>query len=107
MNQLNTRQDAAFTDILIVGAGFGGLGMGIQLKRRGHGAFTILERADDVGGTWRDNHYPGVACDVPSHLYSFSFRPNANWSHVFSPGGEMGLRPDRAAVSAFAVDIGP
>lgn len=89
MNQLNTRPDAAFTDILIVGAGFGGLGMGIQLKRRGHDAFTILERADDVGGTWRDNHYPGVACDVPSHLYSFSFRPNANWSHVFSPGGEI------------------
>lgn len=77
------------TDILIVGAGFGGLGMGIQLKRSQRQDFLIIERADDVGGTWRDNHYPGVACDVPSHLYSFSFRPNAQWSHVFSPGGEI------------------
>lgn len=88
-NNIETRSEATFTDILIVGAGFGGLGMGIQLKRRGEDAFVILERADDVGGTWRDNHYPGVACDVPSHLYSFSFRTNPNWSHVFSPGGEI------------------
>jgi cation diffusion facilitator CzcD-associated flavoprotein CzcO len=81
--------DATFTEILIVGAGFGGLGMAIQLKRRGKQDFVILERADDVGGTWRDNHYPGVACDVPSHLYSFSFRLNPHWSRVFSPGGEI------------------
>ena len=77
------------TDLLIVGAGFGGLGLGVRLKRRGQNGFLIIERADDVGGTWRDNHYPGVACDVPSHLYSFSFRPNPNWSQVFSPGGEI------------------
>ena len=78
-----------FTDILIVGAGFGGLGMGMQLKRRGHDDFLIIERAGDVGGTWRDNHYPGAACDVPSHLYSFSFRLNPNWSQAFSPGHEI------------------
>lgn len=77
------------TDILIVGAGFGGLGMGMQLKRRGHDDFLIIERAGDVGGTWRDNHYPGAACDVPSHLYSFSFRLNPNWSQAFSPGHEI------------------
>ena len=88
-HNIETRSEATFTDILIVGAGFGGLGMGIQLKRRGEDAFVILERANDVGGTWRDNHYPGVACDVPSHLYSFSFRANPNWSQVFSPGSEI------------------
>jgi cation diffusion facilitator CzcD-associated flavoprotein CzcO len=89
MNQNNTATKTIQTDILIVGAGFGGLGMGIRLKRQGSHDFLIIERANDVGGTWRDNHYPGVACDVPSHLYSFSYRPNPNWSHVFSPGGEI------------------
>lgn len=74
---------------LIVGSGFAGLGMGMQLKRRGDDDFVIVERADDVGGTWRDNVYPGVQCDVPSHVYSFSFRTNPNWSRVFSPGGEI------------------
>ncbi len=63
-------------DVLIVGAGFAGIGMGIQLARRGRESFVIIEQADDVGGTWRDNRYPGVSCDIPSHLYSFSFRPN-------------------------------
>ncbi|WP_198320695.1 flavin-containing monooxygenase [Azohydromonas aeria] len=76
-------------DILIVGCGFAGLGMGIRLLQSGRSSFLILERAQDVGGTWRDNHYPGVACDVPSHLYSFSFRSNPAWSRVFSPGGEI------------------
>lgn len=77
------------TPILIVGAGFAGLGMGIRLKRKGSDEFVIIERASDVGGTWRDNHYPGIACDVPSHLYSFSYLPKADWSRVFSPGGEI------------------
>ncbi|MFM2343361.1 MAG: hypothetical protein RLZZ592_3014, partial [Pseudomonadota bacterium] len=76
-------------DILIVGCGFAGLGMGMRLLRSGRTDFLVLERADDVGGTWRDNHYPGIACDVPSHLYSFSFRPNPDWTRVFSPGGEI------------------
>ena len=77
------------THTLIVGSGFAGLGLGIRLKRRGDHDFVIIERADDVGGTWRDNTYPGAACDVPSHLYSFSFRPNPDWSSVFSPGPEI------------------
>lgn len=76
-------------DVLIVGAGFAGIGMGIQLARRGRESFVIIEQAGDVGGTWRDNRYPGVSCDIPSHLYSFSFRPNPNWSRVFAEGWEI------------------
>ncbi|MBB5915173.1 cation diffusion facilitator CzcD-associated flavoprotein CzcO [Nocardia transvalensis] len=76
-------------DVLIVGAGFAGIGMGIQLARRGQESFVIIEQADDVGGTWRDNRYPGVACDIPAHLYSFSFRPNPRWSRVFAEGAEI------------------
>ena len=75
--------------IAIVGSGFAGLGMAIRLKQRGVEDFVIFERADDVGGTWRDNTYPGVACDVPSHLYSFSFAQNPGWSRTFSPGNEI------------------
>src|SRR6266516_3836374 len=63
--------------IAILGAGFAGLGMAIQLKRHGYDDFVVLERAADVGGTWRDNTYPGCACDIPSHLYSFSFAPDS------------------------------
>ena len=76
-------------DVLIVGAGFAGIGMGIQLARSGRESFLIIEQADDVGGTWRDNRYPGVSCDIPSHLYSFSFRPNPAWSRVFAEGREI------------------
>ncbi|MGF6889265.1 cation diffusion facilitator CzcD-associated flavoprotein CzcO [Nocardia sp. GAS34] len=81
--------DAVRVDVLIVGAGFAGIGMGIQLARRGRESFVIIEQADDVGGTWRDNRYPGVACDIPSHLYSFSFRPNPHWARVFAEGAEI------------------
>jgi cation diffusion facilitator CzcD-associated flavoprotein CzcO len=73
----------------IAGSGFAGIGCGIRLKNEGIEDFLILERADDVGGTWRDNTYPGCACDVPSHLYSFSFEPNPNWSRTFSPQPEI------------------
>ncbi|MFE2960898.1 flavin-containing monooxygenase [Nocardia tengchongensis] len=76
-------------DVLIVGAGFAGIGMGIQLARRGRESFVIIEQAEDVGGTWRDNRYPGVACDIPAHLYSFSFLPNPHWSRVFAEGAEI------------------
>lgn len=75
--------------VAILGAGFSGMGMAIALKKRGLTDFTIYEKAADVGGTWRENVYPGVACDVPSHLYSFSFEPNPDWSKRFSPGGEI------------------
>jgi cation diffusion facilitator CzcD-associated flavoprotein CzcO/acetyl esterase/lipase len=74
---------------IIVGAGFGGIGMAISLKKAGIDNFVLLEKSHDVGGVWRDNSYPGAACDVPSHLYSFSFEPNPNWSHVFSAQPEI------------------
>jgi cation diffusion facilitator CzcD-associated flavoprotein CzcO len=76
-------------DVAIVGAGFAGLGLGIRLARQGVTDFVLLERARDVGGTWRDNRYPGVSCDIPSHLYSYSFRPAPDWSRVFAPGEEI------------------
>ena len=75
--------------VAIVGAGPGGIGAGIRLRQAGVTDFVILERAAAVGGTWRDNTYPGCACDVPSHLYSFSFAPNPDWSHSFSRQPEI------------------
>ncbi|HEX4735105.1 MAG TPA: NAD(P)/FAD-dependent oxidoreductase [Thermoleophilaceae bacterium] len=77
------------TAVAIVGSGFSGLAMAAELKRSGHDDFVILERANDVAGTWRDNTYPGCACDVPSHLYSFGFAPNPEWSSTFSPQPEI------------------
>ena len=76
-------------DQVIVGAGFAGLGMAIRLEQEGKRDYVVLERADDVGGTWRDNTYPGCACDVPSHLYSFSFAPNPDWTRTYSPQPEI------------------
>jgi len=73
----------AHTRIAIVGSGFSGLGMAIKLKEAGIEDFTIFERAQEIGGTWRDNTYPGCQCDVPSNLYSFSFAPNPNWTRTF------------------------
>src|SRR4051794_9599277 len=75
--------------VLIVGAGFGGLGMAIRLQDRGDRDFLVVERGHDVGGTWRDNTYPGATCDVPSQLYSYSFSPNRSWSRSFSPQPEI------------------
>ncbi len=83
-----TTQKAVRTRALIIGTGFSGLGMAIALQKQGVD-FLILEKAGDVGGTWRDNSYPGCACDVPSHLYSFSFEPKATWSKLFSPQPEI------------------
>jgi cation diffusion facilitator CzcD-associated flavoprotein CzcO len=74
---------------VIVGTGFSGIGMAIKLLREGERDFVLLERAGEIGGTWRDNTYPGCRCDVPSHLYSFSFAPNPNWSSTFSPQPEI------------------
>ena len=75
--------------IVIVGSGFGGLGLAIQLRRRGMHDVVLLERGHDVGGTWRDNTYPGCACDVPSQLYAFSFAPNPDWTRRFAPQPEI------------------
>ncbi|HEX4871183.1 MAG TPA: NAD(P)/FAD-dependent oxidoreductase [Nevskiaceae bacterium] len=76
-------------DVLVIGTGFAGLCMGIRLKQSGREDFVILERAGAIGGTWRDNDYPGCACDVQSHLYSFSFEPNPEWTRMFARQPEI------------------
>ena len=77
------------TSVTIVGAGLGGVAAAIELQRHGFRDLTILDAADDLGGTWLHNSYPGAACDVPSHLYSFGFAPNPDWSSTFSPQPEI------------------
>jgi cation diffusion facilitator CzcD-associated flavoprotein CzcO len=80
---------ASHHDVLVIGTGFAGLGMAIKLKRSGENDFVVLEKAGSVGGTWRENTYPGCACDVQSHLYSFSFEPNPKWSRMFARQPEI------------------
>jgi cation diffusion facilitator CzcD-associated flavoprotein CzcO len=75
--------------IAIIGAGFAGIGTAIRLLKAGIRSFTIFERADEIGGTWRDNTYPGAACDVPSHAYSLSFEQFPGWTRRYSPSGEI------------------
>ncbi|MGH3696892.1 MAG: flavin-containing monooxygenase [Pseudonocardiaceae bacterium] len=81
--------DPPHARVAIIGSGFAGLAMAIQLKRHGIEDFVVLERAEDIGGTWRDNTYPGCTCDVPSTLYSFSFATNPDWTSSFSPQQEI------------------
>ncbi len=76
-------------EVIIIGAGFSGIGAAIKLRENGIEDFAILERAGDLGGTWRDNTYPGIAVDITSFTYSYSFEPNPNWSRVFAPGAEL------------------
>ncbi|WP_223446936.1 MULTISPECIES: flavin-containing monooxygenase [Pseudomonas] len=83
------RQSATALSAIIIGSGFAGIGMAVALQKAGVKDFVILEKKQDVGGVWRDNSYPGAACDVPSHLYSFSFEPNPDWSRVFAPQVEI------------------
>ncbi len=87
--------------VAVIGSGFGGLGAAVRLRREGITDFVVLERAGSVGGTWRDNSYPGCACDVPSHLYSFSFAPNPEWPRTFS-----GQRHIRAYLESVADTFG-
>lgn len=81
-----TRRDPA---VAVVGAGMSGLCVAIALLRSGITDVTIFEKADEVGGTWRDNTYPGLTCDIPSRVYQYTFATNPHWSHMFSPGGEI------------------
>ena len=94
---MSTREQPAETSptstgrvrVAVLGAGLSGICMGIQLRKHGIDDFVILEKAASVGGTWRENTYPGIACDVPSHLYSYSFELNPDWSHSYSSGREI------------------
>ncbi|MDV6014666.1 NAD(P)/FAD-dependent oxidoreductase [Haloechinothrix sp. LS1_15] len=79
----------AHTDIVVIGSGFSGLGTAIRLKRAGWSDFVVLERNPGLGGTWHDNTYPNCGCDVPSHLYSFSFAPKPDWSRTYSGQPEI------------------
>ena len=84
-------------EVIIVGAGISGMGLAIELRKAGIESFQLLERADDVGGTWRDNRYPGIAVDITSFTYSFSFEQNPDWSRVFAPGAELQRYAQRVA----------
>ena len=89
MSFLLMHQSSQKTKIAIIGAGFGGLAMAIRLLQSGIQDFIILEKADDVGGTWRENQYPGAACDVQSHMYSLSFAPKKDWSKRYAEAPEI------------------
>src|SRR3954447_8961199 len=84
-------------DVAIVGSGFSGLCMAIKLREAGVEDFVVVERGAKVGGTWWFNTYPGCGCDVPSHLYSFSFAPNADWTRTYSKQGEIEAYLQRVA----------
>lgn len=94
----------AHVHVLVVGAGFGGLATAIKLSEAGENDFLVLERGEDVGGTWRDNTYPGAACDVPSQLYSYSFALNPDWSRSFSPQPEIQAYIRRTAAESGTLD---
>ena len=83
--------------IVIIGAGMAGILSAIKLRAAGYENFVIYEKAARLGGTWRENTYPGIACDVPAHLYTYSFEPNPDWSHVFAPGDEIQRYFERVA----------
>ena len=76
-------------EVAIIGAGPGGIAAAHLLRKKGIDDFVIIERAADFGGTWRDNHYPGLAVDIPSLWYQLSFAPNPNWTRLFAPGPEL------------------
>jgi 2-polyprenyl-6-methoxyphenol hydroxylase-like FAD-dependent oxidoreductase len=87
--------------VAIIGAGFGGLGLAHHLRTQGIDDLVLVERASTVGGTWRDNTYPGAQCDVPAHLYSFSCAPNPDWSRTYADGPEI-----QAYLEGFADQFG-
>ncbi len=88
-DRLSRVPELRHVEVAIVGTGFSGLGVAAELQKAGIDDFVLLERADAIGGTWRDNHYPGCACDIPSHLYSFSYAPKHDWTRAFAPWHEI------------------
>ncbi len=93
----NTTSITLDHEIVIVGSGFSGLGAGIQLKKMGLDNFVILERADDLGGTWRDNTYPGLTVDVASTSYSYGFELSPEWTRLYAPGAQVKAYADHCA----------
>ena len=89
MTSYQPRPDSDVLDVIILGAGFGGVAAAIKLRERGIDNIRVLEKASGVGGTWWHNTYPGAACDIPSHLYCYSFEPNPNWSRKYAPQAEI------------------
>ena len=85
---------------IVIGAGMAGVAAAVRLRGAGYSDITVYEKGDRIGGTWRENTYPGIACDVPSHLYTYSFAPNPDWSHLFSPGSEIREYLERVAREA-------
>jgi cation diffusion facilitator CzcD-associated flavoprotein CzcO len=90
---MDDRTDDRVHDAVVVGAGFGGIGAAIQLRRLGYDDLVVLEREDGLGGTWHVNRYPGLAVDIPSATYCYSFEPNPSWSRLFAPGPELKASP--------------
>jgi cation diffusion facilitator CzcD-associated flavoprotein CzcO len=90
---MNTSIPSAVGDrplrFIVIGAGLSGIMSAIKLEAAGYTDITVFEKAARPGGTWRDNTYPGIACDVPSHFYSYSFAPNSEWSSRYASGGEI------------------
>src|SRR5699024_3548019 len=84
-------------DAVIVGAGFGGMGAAIALREMGYDDLLIVDREDDLGGTWHVNRYPGLAVDIASVTYSYSFAPNPHWSRLYAPGSELKAYADHIA----------
>ncbi len=84
-------------DVIVVGAGFGGIGACIQLKKLGYEDILIVDRENDLGGTWHVNRYPGLAVDIPSATYSYWFEPNPYWSRLYAPGDEIKRYADHVA----------
>ena len=89
---------------MIVGSGFGGIAAAIELMRRGFSAVTLLEAAEDIGGTWHHNTYPGAACDLPAHLYSFSYAQRRDWTRLCSGQAEI-LAYLRSVAERFGVRL--
>ena len=89
--------------VAIIGAGFAGLGAAIRLKQRGKDSFIVLEQAEEAGGTWRDNVYPGCACDIPSFLYSYSFKLNPDWNQIFSAQPDI-LKYIKSCISTYRLE---
>src|ERR1700742_4577805 len=88
----------------VVGAGFGGVGAAVLLRRAGYRDVTVFERGERIGGVWSDNTYPGAVCDVASHLYQFSFAPNPNWSRRYAPQVEIQAYIEDVACSEGVID---